>query len=146
MTVTQSRVRIKGPTRSDVEAEIEQFRQFVIAARASAGVAPQAGRSLDRLNAFHRQTPDLFTAEDARWLNVLCGYLGLRLAAHQPSAEHTYRMKRKGDALDHCWRCETRVDERFTETCVACSGPGYQWLACPVCRACGCQRTGRVLI
>jgi hypothetical protein len=49
-------------------------------------------------------------------------------------------------ALDHRWRCETWLDERFTETCAACSGPGYQWFARWVCEACGCQRTGRALI
>jgi hypothetical protein len=136
----------RTPTRTDVEAEIEQFRQLVIAARATAAVAQPARRSVARLNALHRAVPDLFTAEDGRWLNVLCGYLGVRLAAHRPAADHTYRPKRKGDTLDHCWRCGTRLDERFTETCVACSGPAYQWLACPVCGACGCQRSGRVLI
>jgi hypothetical protein len=146
MPAVQSKPRADAPSRADVEGEIEQFRQLVIAARSSASVADQAGRSMARLNALHSTAPDLFSTEDARWLNVLCGFLGVRLAAHQPAGEHSYKTKRKGDTLDHCWRCETRVDERFTETCVACSGRAYQWLACPVCRACGCQRTGRVLV
>ncbi len=146
MDATKARPRTQPPTRADVEAEIEAFRQLVIAARATASVGPQAGRKVGRLNALHRSDPGLFTGEDARWMNVLCGLLGQRLAAHLPAAEHTYRAKRKGDSLDHCWRCETRVDERFTETCVACSDRLYQWMACPVCRACGCQRTGRALV
>lgn len=146
MSTTQAGARTTKLTRSDVEDEIERFRQLVIASRATVTVGPQAKKCVVRLNALHERAAGLFTAEDARWLNVLCGYLGQRLAAHEPAAEHTFRPKRKGDALDRCWRCETRVDERFAETCVACSDRQFQWMACPVCRACGCQRTGRTLV
>jgi hypothetical protein len=81
-----------------------------------------------------------------RWLNVLRGYLGVRLDAHHPTGEHIRQKKRKGDELDHCWRCETPIDERFTEFCVACGSKDYQWRVCPVCRACGCQSSGRTLV
>ena len=101
---------------------------------------------LERLNSLYLQEPKLFSPEDARWLNVLRGYLGLRLAAHQPRVAHEPRPKRKGDALDHCWRCETVVDERFTEVCPDCDSKAYHWRVCPVCRACGCQRSGRLLV
>jgi hypothetical protein len=132
--------------KAKAEADAEAFRQFVIAARADAAVGPQAEACLERLNSLYRQEPELFSPEDARWLNVLRGYLGLRLAAHQPQVAHERRPKRKGDALDHCWRCETVVDERFTEICAACDSPAYHWRICPVCRACGCQRSGRLLV
>jgi hypothetical protein len=54
--------------------------------------------------------------------------------------------RRRGDTLEHCWRCETRLDERFTEVCPACDSKAYHWLVCPVCHACGCQRSGKVLV
>ena len=129
-----------------VEEETERFRQLVIAARADPAVGPQAERCLARLNALYEGDRGLFSPEDARWLNVLRGYLGVRLAAHGPRAEHTARPKRKGDTLPHCWRCETPVDERFTETCPDCDGKAYHWMVCPVCRACGCQRSGKLLV
>src|SRR5882724_8213297 len=123
--------------RADAESEIERFRQLVIAAKGTAKVGPQARLSVERLNSLYQRNNQLFSPEDARWLNVLCGYLGVRIAAHGPSTEHTRQGKRRGDALDHCWRCETPIDERFTEFCVGCSGPAYQWRVCPICGACG---------
>jgi hypothetical protein len=135
---------VKG--KAAAEEEIERFRQLVIAARSTPSVGPQAEECLGRLNALYRQNPGLFSEEDARWLNVLRGYLGVRLAAHRPAGKHTRKPKRKGDTLDHCWRCGTPVDERFTEVCPECSDPKYQWRVCPVCRACGCQRSGKLLV
>lgn len=132
--------------RTAVEKEVERFRQFVIASRTSAEVEPEALKCLDRLNALYRQDQKQFSDEDVRWLNVLRGYLGVRLAAFTPSGPHTRRGKRKGDQLDHCWRCETPIDERFTEICAACSEKAYQWRVCPVCKACGCQRSGKQLV
>jgi hypothetical protein len=137
--MTQTRAK------ADVEAETERFRQFVIAARSDAAVGPRAVACLERLNGLYHRDRDLFSPEDARWLNVLRGYLGVRLAAHRPAAEHARLRRRKGDTLDDCWRCGTPVDERFVEFCTACSDKSYQWRVCPVCRACGCQRSGRVL-
>ena len=130
----------------DVETEIEKFRQLVIASRSDSTVGPQSQKCMERLNGLFKEKPALFSAEDARWLNVLCGYLGVRLDAHQPTAEHTRQRKRKGDELDHCWRCETPIDERFTEFCVACGSKDYQWRVCPVCNACGCQHSGKTLL
>jgi len=128
------------------EEEIERFRQLVIAARGTPSVGPKADECLERLNALFRRDPRLFSEEDVRWLNVLRGYLGVRLAAHGPRAEHTRLAKRKGDTLTHCWRCETPVDERFTEVCPDCDSKAYHWRVCPVCRACGCQRSGKLLV
>src|SRR5436309_2475869 len=131
--------------KAEAENQIERFRQFVIAARSDAAVAAPARACLERLNALHAQDPTLFSVEDARWINVLCGTLGVRLAAHQPPAEYARLRKRKGDTLDHCWRCETPVDVRFTEICPTCSEKSHQWRTCPVCRARGCQKSGQVL-
>jgi hypothetical protein len=133
--------------RAAVEEEVERFRQVVIAARGTATVAPQADECMARLNALFQQNPKLFTAEDTRFVNVMRGFLGVRLAAHaQPSGTHTKVRKRKGDTLDHCWRCETPVDERFTTICQECDSKEYHWRVCPVCNACGCQRAGKVLV
>jgi len=129
-----------------VAEETEKLRQLVIASRNSADVGPQAEKCLERLQALYRQDPEQFTAEDIRWVNVLRGNLAARLAAHQPAGKHTKAAKRKGDTLDHCWRCETPVDERFTEICPECDSKAYHWRVCPVCRACGCQRAGKVLV
>lgn len=131
---------------AEVETEIERFRQLVIAAKSTDDVAAEAAQSVERLNQLYEEHPALFTEENARWLNVLRGYLGVRLASHGPKAEHTRKAKRKGDSLDHCWRCETPCDERFTQICEACSDKSYQWRVCPVCQACGCQRSGKTLI
>src|SRR5688500_1029173 len=110
----------KVATRAAVEEETERFRQYVIAAQTTATVGPQAERSLEKLNGLYHQDPQQFSPEDIRWLNVLRGYLARRLAAHEPAGEHNRRPKRRGDTLDHCWRCETPVDERFTTICPDC--------------------------
>jgi hypothetical protein len=133
-------------TKAVIEEETERFRQFVIAARSTDAIEKKAAQCVERLNKLYTQNREMFTAEDVRWLNVLRGFLGLRLAAHQPKAEYTRRAKRKGDTLDHCWRCETPIDERFTENCATCSDKAYQWRVCPVCQACGCQRSGRTMV
>lgn len=133
-----------------VEKETEELRQLVIQARASDAVGPKAERCLDRLRKLYAADPALFSAEKKRWVNVLTGYLAVRLAAHAPKvkgAKPPARIaKRKGDTLEHCWRCETPVDERFTDICPTCDSKAYHWRTCPVCRACGCQRAGTVLV
>jgi hypothetical protein len=133
-------------TKTELEDEIEQFRQLVIASRNSATVEKQSMKCVIRLNSCYQSHRNLFTPEDVRWLNVLRGYLGTRLESHKPASEHVRTAKRKGDAFDHCWRCETPIDERFVEQCVTCSSKEYQWRVCPVCHACGCQSSGRVLV
>lgn len=133
-------------TKTELEDEIEQFRQLVVASRGSSSVEKQSMKCLARLNDCYRSQRKLFSTEDVRWLNVLRGYLGVRLEAHKPPQEHTRQPKRKGDAFDHCWRCETPIDERFVEYCVTCGSKDYQWRVCPVCGACGCQSSGRVLV
>ena len=129
-----------------VEAAIERLRVAVVAARGSADVADEAHAAVDHLNELYAEDKDAFTAEDVRYANVLRGYLGERLAAHQPQTAHTKKAKRKGDKLDHCWRCKTPIDERFDDECPTCSEKAYKWRTCPVCNACGCQRAGKVLI
>jgi hypothetical protein len=136
----------ESASREQVEEEIEAFRQLVITARTSAKVEGPARKSQQRLNEMFQADPKLFTPEDIRWLNVLSGYLGVRLEDHKPKQEHTRKTKRKGDAFDHCWRCDTPVDERFGATCATCSSKAFMWMLCPVCNACGCQRNGKVLI
>lgn len=133
-------------TKSELEDELEEFRQLVIASRTDPKVEKKCMASLDRLNDCFQEHPTLFSTEDIRWLNVLRGYLGVRLDSHKPGNEHTRQPKRKGDALDHCWRCETPIDERFVEFCTSCSSKTYQWRTCPICRACGCQRAGGGLV
>lgn len=133
-------------SRAAAEEQTEQFRQYVIASRSNSKVGPAAEECLVKLNELHQQDPAMFTTEEARWLNVLRGYLATRLAAHKPAGTHTRKAKRKGDQLDHCWRCETPVDERFTEICPKCDSKEYHWRTCPVCSACGCQRAGKVLV
>jgi hypothetical protein len=132
---------------ASVKDQTETLRQLVIASRSDPTVEPAAEQCLSRLNALYARDPGLFSAEDVRWVNVLRGYLGVRLAAHRPKGRPAARVaKRKGDKLDHCWRCETPVDERFTEICPTCDSKAYHWRVCPVCRACGCQRSGKVLV
>jgi len=138
--------QVEQANREQVEEEIETFRQLVIAARSSPKVEVAARKSQRRLNGMFQLDRKLFTEEDIRWLNVLTGYLGVRLETHKPHEEHTRRAKRKGDSFDHCWRCETPVDERFAATCDVCSTKPFMWMVCPVCSACGCQRNGKVLI
>jgi hypothetical protein len=137
---------IEPATRDQVLEEIETFRELVVAARSSAKVEGAAHKSQRKLNEMFLLDQTLFTPEDVRWLNVLTGYLAVRLNDHKPREEHTRKAKRKGDSFDHCWRCDTPVDERFKTTCDKCSSKAFLWMICPVCSACGCQRDGKVLI
>lgn len=132
---------------SSVDDEIERLRQLVIAARESNAVWPKAEALLDRLRKLHAEDPAQFTAENVRWVNVLRGYLGVRLAAHDKAAGPAPARvaKRKGDTLEHCWRCQTPTNEKF-EICPACDSKAYHWRVCPVCQACGCQRNGTALV
>jgi hypothetical protein len=133
-------------SKSTVSEQAEKLRQIVIAARKDPSVGPQADQCFNKLNDMYRDDPKMFTAEDVRWVNVLRGTLAIRLAAHKPNGAHAKKAKRKGDQLDHCWRCETPVDERFTEMCTTCKIKDYQWRVCPVCSACGCQRAIKTLV
>ena len=132
--------------RATIEQETETLRELVVAARGSAAVEADAEACLGRLNRLYEKSPDLFTPEDVRFVNVLRGTLGVRLAAHRGGGPFARIAKPKGTRLDHCWRCETPLDVRFTETCPDCSTKGRKSLVCPVCRACGCQAAGRVLV
>ena len=129
-----------------VEEEIERLRQCVIESRNSPKVGPAAEKSLAKLRDMFSKHPGSFTAEDIRFVNMLRGALGVRLVAHAPRPKLSRSAKRKGDTLDHCWRCETPVDAGFTEICPACDSKAYHWRVCPVCKACGCQRSGKVLV
>jgi hypothetical protein len=133
-------------TRAVIEAEAEKFRQLVIEARSDASVGPRAEKTLQKLTEAYQKHPELFDAEDKRSLNVFRGFLGVRLAAHGPAKKYAKIPKRKGDKLEHCWRCETPVDVRFTEICPTCDTKAYHWRICPVCQACGCQREGGALV
>ena len=133
-------------TTTPVEHETEKFRQVVIASKSSPDVLPQAEKCLAKLNALYAADPAQFSPEDIRWVNVLRGQLAVRLAEHAGGKEtHTPLAKRKGDALDHCWRCKIKIDERFVIH-PACDSKAYHWRTCPVCDACGCQRNGTKLV
>jgi hypothetical protein len=132
--------------RAEVEEQIETLRQHVIQSRSSNSGQKKAEACLQRLNDLYAKYRSTFTAEDVRFVNVLRGFLGCRYEAHKPRVAHTKKAKRKGDKIDHCWRCSTPIDERFTEMCPTCSEKSYQWRICPVCAACGCQRAGTVLV
>jgi hypothetical protein len=133
-------------TKTELEDEMERFRELVIESRDSPSVAKKSLQCVTRLNECFQSHRRLFTDENIRWLNVLRGYLGVRLESHAPAQSHKPQAKRKGDSLDHCWRCKTPIDERFVEFCVKCSTKEYQWRCCPICQACGCQSAGRVLL
>ena len=123
-----------------VEAAIERLRQAVIKiAQFPFPVANEGAAAVEQLNELYAKNKSLFSPEDIRFANVLRGYLGERLAAHEPKSRHVKLAKRKGDKLENCWRCSTPVDDRFTENCPECSEKSYQWRICPVCHACGCQ-------
>lgn len=130
----------------EIDDAIERLRVAVIKSRSSPGVADEAAQAVAGLNALYAEHKSAFTAEHVRFTNVLRGYLAERLEAHRPKAAHTKKAKRKGDKLDHCWRCRTPVDERFEAECPTCSEKAYKWRVCPVCAACGCQRAGTVLV
>lgn len=140
MTTTESKAR------HSIDLEIEKLRQQAIAAQDSAEGKPEAVECIKKLNHLYQLHPAEFTPEDIRFVNVLKGTLASRLEAKADKVEHTHKLKRKGDKLDHCWRCQTPVDERFTVMCPTCSDKSYQWRRCPVCDACGCQRAGTVLV
>ena len=136
-----------GPkTKVTVEEAMERLRHAVIKARSSPLAAKEGAAAVEQLNELYAKNKSLFSPEDIRFANVLRGYLGERLAAHEPKKRHVKLAKRKGDKLENCWRCSTPVDDRFTENCPECSEKSYQWRICPVCHACGCQRAGTVLI
>ena len=113
MQKAPARPASKKPHITVAEA-IDELRLAVIKSRGSASVAGEAAKAVQQLNEMYARDKEAFTAEDIRFANVLRGYLGERLAAHQPKARHTKLAKRKGDKLEHCWRCQTAVDERFT--------------------------------
>jgi hypothetical protein len=139
----------EGPavlTHTKIEDEIEKFRQFVISSRDNPAVAAEADACAAKLNELYKKSPDLFTDEDKRFLNVLRGRIAVRLAAHQKGGPYAPIAKPKGVKLDHCWRCETPLDERFTEFCPECSTKTAKAFVCPVCQACGCQAAGKVLV
>ena len=133
-------------THTKIEDETEKLRQCVISSRETPSVEAEAEACLARLNALYEKTPDLFTEEDIRFLNVLRGRLGARLESHKAGGPYARIAKPKGVKLDHCWRCETPLDERFTEACPKCSTKAVKSLVCPVCKACGCQAAGNVLV
>jgi hypothetical protein len=129
-----------------IDTAIERLRVAVVKARSSPGVADEAAQAVAGLNELYAANKSAFTAEHIRFANVLRGYLAERMEAHRPKTAHTKKAKRKGDKLDHCWRCRTPVDERFEAECPTCSEKAYKWRVCPVCSACGCQRAGTVLV
>ena len=131
---------------STIEHETEALRQLVIAARKDAAVETAAEACLKKLNGLYEKSPDMFTPEDVRFVNVLRGQLGSRLEAHRSGGPYARIAKPKGVKLDHCWRCETPLDERFNEPCPTCSTKAIKALICPVCKACGCQSAGKVLV
>ena len=132
--------------RAAIEKETETLRELVVAARQSPDVEAAADACLGRLNHLYEKAPDLFTPEDVRFVNVLRGALAVRLAAHRGGGPHARIAKPKGTRLDHCWRCETPLDEQFTQECPACSVKGAKSLVCPVCKACRCQAAGNVMV
>ncbi len=137
---------VASPDLRRVEDAIERLRMVVVKSRSTPDVAEEATTAIAHLNELYTEIRDSFTEEDIRYANVLRGYLAERIEAHQPKTAHTKKAKRKGDKLEHCWRCKTPVDERFADNCPTCSEKTYQWRVCPICNACGCQRIGNVLI
>jgi hypothetical protein len=133
-------------THNKIEDETEKLRQYVISSRDNPAVEADAEACVARLNDLYKKSPDLFTEEDRRFLNVLRGRLGARLEALKGGGPYAPIPKPKGVKLDHCWRCETPLDERFTEVCPDCSTKTAKALVCPVCKACGCQAAGKVLV
>ena len=133
--------------RTAIVEQSEKLRQLAISARDEDLPAGKAEKCLEALNKLYQADKEAFTPEDVRWLNVLIGTISKRQAARHPDGvKHTPKAKRKGDQLDHCWRCQTPVDERFVVSCTACDSKAYHWMTCPVCAACGCQRTGATLV
>jgi hypothetical protein len=134
------------PVRSaTIEEETEKLRELVVAARDNPKVETEAEACLDRLQALYKKNRASFSEEDIRFINYLRGALGVRLDAHRKWGQYARIAKPKGVKLDHCWRCQTPLDSRFTEVCPHCSTSKSRSFVCPVCRACGCQQAGRVL-
>jgi hypothetical protein len=128
-----------------ISDETEKLRELVIAARSNPGVETDAEACLDRLRAMYKKNHASFSEEEIRFINYLRGTLGVRLDAHRKGGPYPRIAKPKGVKLDHCWRCMTPLDSRFTEVCADCSKSKIRIFVCPVCRACGCQQAGRVL-
>jgi hypothetical protein len=128
-----------------IEEETEKLRELVVAARANPKVETEAVACLERLEVLFKKSRASFSEEDIRFINYLRGTLGVRLDAHRKGGPYPRIAKPKGVKLDHCWRCETPLDSRFTEVCPHCSTTKSRTIVCPVCRACGCQQAGRVL-
>src|SRR5262245_36752197 len=143
---TPTRSQVSLMTHTAIEEETEVLRQLVIDSRTNPKVATAADASLSRLTAMYKKQPDLFTDEDVRFVNMLRGKLGVRLDAHKPGGPYARIAKPKGVKLDHCWRCETPLDQRFTEICPDCSTKSSRVPVCPVCGACGCQQSGKLLV
>ncbi|QVL32074.1 hypothetical protein KIH39_25095 [Telmatocola sphagniphila] len=141
-----SSVGLQQANRDQVEQAIETYRQIVMAARHSPKVEGAARKAQETLNAIFQMDRKLFSPLEIRWLNILCGQLAHRLQNHKPLEDHTRLAMRAGDSFDYCWRCETAVDERFSATCEKCCTKTFVWMICPNCRACGCQRNGKILI
>jgi hypothetical protein len=133
-------------TATAIQDETEKLRQLVIAARQSLEVEPDAEKCLTKLNTMYSKHPELFSEEDVRFVNVLRGTLAVRLESHRKGGPYARIPKAKGEKLDHCWRCETPTDTRFTEICPVCDSKARHFRICPVCRACGCQQARKVLV
>ncbi len=118
----------------------------MIEARSNVEVGPKADKTIQKASGDASEASRLFDAEDKRLLNVLRGFLGVRLAAHGPPVAKYAKIPSEREKLEHCWRCETPVDERFTDICPTCDSKAYHWRICPVCKACGCQREGGALV
>jgi hypothetical protein len=133
-------------SRAAIEELTETFRQLVIAARVTTTVESAADACLVRLNALYAENPARFAATEILWLNVLRATLGLRLSALRGSGPHARITRPPGVKLDYCWRCETPLDERFSDFCLTCATTYCRWFICPICRACGCARSGQTLV
>ena len=132
--------------RTAIVEQTEKLRQLVISSRDAEVPAGKVEKCLDALNKLYADDKAAFTPEDVRWVNVLQGTFKKRQAAHSPADKSPAKPKRKGDQLDHCWRCQTPVDERFVVSCAACDSKAFHWMTCPVCGACGCQRGTHTLV
>jgi len=130
----------------NIEHETETLRELVIAARTNPKVEAEAEACLERLRAMYKKNHEAFSEEDIRFINYLRGTLGVRLDHHRKGGPYPRIAKPKGVRLDHCWRCETPLDSRFKEICPECAKSKTHIFICPVCRACGCQQAGRVLV
>ena len=85
---------------AEIENVTESLRQLVIASRNTPTVGPKAEEHLARLNELYEKNPKAFSKEDVRWVNVLRGYLSVRLAAHGPKAVHARKAKIRSGRSD----------------------------------------------